>query len=132
MAWTDEQREEAKELYENANPTAETSTEIVKDIAETIGQTANGTRMILIKAGVYIKASGSKTPAKTAGSTGDKPKRMSKAESASALVAALNAQAIELEAEELAAIDRATGKMTALIKKWVDTMAGDEEEKEDE
>lgn len=131
MAWTDEQRAEAKELYENANPTAENSTEIVKDIAETLGQTANGTRMILIKAEVYIKASGGKaTPA--SGSSTDKPKRISKADSAKALIAALKAQAIELQSEELAAIDRATGKMNQLIKSWIDTIVGDDEEETDD
>ena len=59
VAWTDESKAEAVEMYTAAEPTPETSMEIVSDIAESIGQTPNGVRMILTKAGVYVK----KTPA---------------------------------------------------------------------
>jgi hypothetical protein len=37
------------------NPTPENSMEIVKAIAEEMGQSPNGVRMILTKAGVYVK-----------------------------------------------------------------------------
>lgn len=55
MAWTDEQKEAAKQAYLDANPTAENSSEIVKEIAEDMQQSPNGVRMILIQAGVYVK-----------------------------------------------------------------------------
>tara|TARA_R100000152_G_C6782249_1_gene219305 strand:- start:8795 stop:9145 length:351 start_codon:yes stop_codon:yes gene_type:complete len=57
--WTDEMKAQVVEDYQGAEPTPETSMEIVSDIAESIGQTPNGVRMILTKAGVYVK----KTPA---------------------------------------------------------------------
>jgi len=53
--WTDELKSQVIEDYQGADPTPETSMEIVSDIAENIGQTPNGVRMILTKAGVYVK-----------------------------------------------------------------------------
>jgi hypothetical protein len=41
--------------YESANPTPENTTEIVAQIAEEFGKTVNGVRLILSKAGVYVK-----------------------------------------------------------------------------
>jgi len=55
MAWDDDKRAEAISLYEAANPTPENSAEIVKDIAEELDESPNGVRMILTKAGVYVK-----------------------------------------------------------------------------
>ena len=67
MAWTDESKQEAIEMYTAENPTPENSMEIVKMIAEELGESPNGVRMILTKAGVYVK----KTPAaKSSGGTG--------------------------------------------------------------
>jgi len=89
MAWTDESKAEAVEMYENQNPTPETSLELCKQIAEELNETANGVRMILSKAGVYVK----KTPAKAAasgggsGSTGGT--RVSKAAAIESLTAAI-------------------------------------------
>ena len=64
--WTDELKSQVIEDYQGADPTPETSMEIVSDIAENIGQTPNGVRMILTKAGVYVK----KTPAASKASGG--------------------------------------------------------------
>ena len=68
MAWTDEKKEEAIEAYQDAQPTPETSMEIVKDIANDLDESPNGVRMILTKAEVYVR----KTPApkSSGGSTG--------------------------------------------------------------
>ena len=55
MAWTDEKKAEVIEAYEAANPTPENSMEIVAEIAEEHGESPNGVRMVLTKAGVYIK-----------------------------------------------------------------------------
>jgi len=59
MAWTDELKAQAVEMYTAEEPTPETSMEIVKMIADDIDESPNGVRMILTKAGVYVK----KTPA---------------------------------------------------------------------
>ncbi len=67
MAWTDESKEQAVEMYTAEEPTPDNSMEIVKMVAEELGESPNGVRMILTKAGVYVK----KTPAvKSSGGTG--------------------------------------------------------------
>ncbi len=53
--WTDERRDKAVELYEKAKPTPETTLKIIKEIAEELQESPNGVRMILTKAGVYIR-----------------------------------------------------------------------------
>ena len=68
MAWTDESKAEAVELYTTEDPTPETSMEIVKDIAELLGESPNGVRMILTRASVYVKKNPSRSS--TGGSTG--------------------------------------------------------------
>ena len=64
MAWTDESKAQAITMYTEQDPTPDTSMEIVKDIADELGESPNGVRMILTRAGVYVK----KNPA--TGSTG--------------------------------------------------------------
>src|SRR5210317_318364 len=59
MAWTDESKAQAVQMYQESEPTPETSMEIVKEIADELGESPNGVRMILTKAGVYVR----KTPA---------------------------------------------------------------------
>jgi len=59
--WTDELRAKVIKMYEDADPTAETSTEIIKDIATEIDGSANGVRLVLVQAGVYVKKDASKT-----------------------------------------------------------------------
>lgn len=66
MAWTDESKQQAIDMYQESEPTPETSMEIVKDIAEELGESPNGVRMILTKAGVYVR----KTPAARSSSGG--------------------------------------------------------------
>jgi beta-lactamase class A len=77
-AWTDELKASVIEKYEAAEPTPETSTEIIKDIAEEIEMSPNGVRMVLVQAGVYIKKEAGTSTAKTKTATGDKPARVSK------------------------------------------------------
>ena len=86
MPWTDEQKAEAVEAYTEQDPTSETSMEIVKQIADDMGQSPNGVRMILTKAGVYVK----KTPAaKSNGSAASTGTRISKAAAIEDLSAAI-------------------------------------------
>ena len=54
MAWTDESKQQAIDLYTEQDPTPETSMEIVKDIADELGESPNGVRMILTRASVYL------------------------------------------------------------------------------
>ena len=75
MAWDDDKRAEVVAQYEGADPTPETSMEIVKEIAESVGESPNGVRMILTKAGVYIKKDTTSTAAAAGGAKG---KRVSK------------------------------------------------------
>jgi hypothetical protein len=105
VAWDDDKKAEAVTLYEAASPTPETSMEIVKDIAEELDESPNGVRMILTKAGVYVK----KTPAakSSGGSTGTASTRVSKAAAAEALIAALSDAGQPVDEEIIAKL---TGK----------------------
>ena len=66
VAWTDEAKAQAVEMYTAEEPTPENSMEIVKEIAAELGESPNGVRMILTRAGVYVK----KTPATKSTSSG--------------------------------------------------------------
>ena len=113
MAWDDDKKAQAVNLYEEAEPTPETSMEIVKDIAEELDEPPNGVRMILTKAGVYVK----KTPAtkSSGGSTGGGT-RVSKAAAAEALIAALGDAGQEVDEEIIAKL---TGKASQYFTKVI-------------
>jgi hypothetical protein len=104
MAWDDDKKAQAVDLYEAAEPTPETSMEIVKEIAEELQESPNGVRMILTKAGVYVKkaASAGSAKAATTGST-----RVSKASAIEALTSALSDAGQEVDEEILSKL---TGK----------------------
>jgi|TARA_R100000455_G_C6252608_1_gene109030 DNA-directed RNA polymerase subunit F len=101
--WTDELKAQVVEDYQNAEPTPETSMEIVSDIAENIGQTPNGVRMILTKAGVYVK----KTPASGSKSSGGGGTRVSKEGAQQELSSALTDAGLEVDSS---IITKLTGK----------------------
>ena len=105
MAWTDESRQQAIEAYEAAGPTPENSMEIVKQIAEDMGESPNGVRMILTKAEVYVK----KAPAegKSSSSSGNGGTRVNKESAQQALIAALTDAGGEID-EDI--ISKLTGK----------------------
>ena len=113
MAWTQEQKDKLVADYLASEPTAETSAEICKELAEELEQTANGVRMILIAAGVYVK----KEPAKAAdkATTGTKAapeagKRMSKEAQIKELSNLITTRGLKLDTEIL---DKLTGKAAA-------------------
>lgn len=90
--WTEELKASVIEKYEGAEPTPETSTEIIKDIAEEIEMSPNGVRMVLVQAGVYVKKEAGTSTAKTkTAATGDKPARVSKESAIGELRAAIEA-----------------------------------------
>ena len=105
MAWTDEKKADAVEMYRNQDPTPETSMEIVKEIAEELDESPNGVRMILTKAGVYIKKTPAKAAASSGGSTGGT--RVSKAAAIESLTAAITDAGKEVDEEILSKL---TGK----------------------
>jgi hypothetical protein len=88
--WTEELKTKVIEMYETAGPTPESSTEIIKDIAEEIEMSPNGVRMVLVQAGVYVKKEASSSPSKTK-TTGEGTKRVSKESSIAELTAAIEA-----------------------------------------
>ena len=91
--WTDELKTKVIEMYEQAGPTPESSTEIIKDIAEEIEMSPNGVRMVLVQAGVYVKKDSSAGSAKTTKTaSGEGSKRVSKEDSIAALKAAIEAK----------------------------------------
>lgn len=90
MAWTDEDKQNAIDTYTGGNPTPENSTELIKQIAEDMSQSANGVRMVLVQAGVYVKKEASASPSKAkTTAAGDKAPRVSKESSIAELRAAL-------------------------------------------
>jgi len=116
MPWTDESKAEAVESYTDANPTPETSMEIVKQIADDLGESPNGVRMILTKAGVYVK----KTPAakSSGGSTGGT--RVSKQAAQDALVAAITDSGQEVDED---VVSKLTGKAAQYFTKVLTAVA---------
>lgn len=104
MAWDDDKKAQAVDMYEAAEPTPETSMEVVKEIADELGESPNGVRMILTKAGVYVK----KAPASSGnGSNGGGSTRVSKQAAQDALIAAINDKGGEVD-EDI--ISKLTGK----------------------
>lgn len=118
--WTDELKQQVIEEYEAAEPTPDNSMDIVTELAEKHEKTTNGVRMILSKAGVYIK----KTPSK--GDSGKKSEskggtRISKEEALNGLTETIEAAGLEPDED---VIKRLTGKaaqyFTEVIKKLND------------
>lgn len=111
MAWTDERKEQAIDAYQAANPTAENSMEIVKSIAEDMDESANGVRMILSKAGVYVKK---EQAASKKAASGDKPAstRVSKEDAHAKLQAAIEATGAVADME---IVSKLTGKAALYI-----------------
>jgi hypothetical protein len=112
MAWTEEIKQQVIDAYTGANPTPETSTEIIKDIAEEYEQSPNGVRMVLVQAGVYVKkeATTSTTTTTKTGATG--ATRVSKEASIAALKAAIKAKGKAVDEEIL---DKLTGKAAVYL-----------------
>lgn len=113
MAWTEDQKNEAIQAYKDGNPTPDNSTELIKEIAENMKQSANGVRMVLVQAGVYVKkeaaSSGTSKGEKTEGT-----KRVSKESQIAELTKAIEAKGAEVDEEILSKL---TGKAAAYFTK---------------
>ena len=107
MAWTDESTAQAVELYTEATATPETSMEIVKDIADELGESPNGVRMILTRAGVYVKKTTTKSSSSSTGGG-----RVSKADAQNTLRDAIQDAGQEVD---MSIIDKLTGKAAVYI-----------------
>lgn len=115
MAWTDEQKAQAKQMYLDGNPTPENSVELVKQIADDLNQSANGVRMLLNQAGVYVRKDEKAKPAPSTGkSDNEGSKRPSKEAQIQELREAIEARGAELDEEILGKL---TGKAAAYFVK---------------
>jgi len=110
MAWDDDKRALAISKYQEAEPTTENSMDICSEIADELGESVNGVRMILSKAGVWLK----KDPAATNAASGGQSKttkttstRVSKEDAQAQLTAAIEATGKEADAD---IISKLTGK----------------------
>ena len=115
MAWTDETKAQAVEMYQEQEPTPETSMEIVKDIADELGESPNGVRMILTKAGVYVR----KTPAAKTSNAGGGGGRVSVSDAQASLTSALSDAGQEVDE---AIISKLTGKAAVYFKGVVEAL----------
>lgn len=106
MAWDDAKKEKAVEMYLALEPTAETSMECVKEVAEKLGESPNGTRMILSKAEVYVKVEGAKTVKKEP-AEGKTTTRVSKESAIGDLTATIEGLGMTADA---AILEKLTGK----------------------
>ena len=65
--WSSEEKEQLVQDYLAAEPTPETTMEIVTTLAESYGKTVNGVRMVLTQGGHYIKKAAATTAKKKTG-----------------------------------------------------------------
>jgi len=117
MAWTDESKQEAIEMYQDSEPTPETSMEIVKEIAEHLGESPNGVRMILTKAGVYVRKTPAARSSSGGGSTGGG--RVSVSDAQDRLTSVLSDAGQEVDA---AIISKLTGKAAVYFANIVEAL----------
>ena len=85
MPWEEEKKQQAIEMYTGEDPTPEYSMEVVKSISTELGESPNGVRNILVRAGVYVK----KTPATRSSSSKTNGGRVSVADAQATLANAI-------------------------------------------
>lgn len=108
MAWTEDKKALAISKYEEAGPTPETSMDIVSEIAEELEESVNGVRMILSKAGVYVrKDPAAPTAASASKTTKTTSTRVSKEDAQAQLIAAIEAAGKDVDSD---IISKLTGK----------------------
>lgn len=104
----DETKQEIVDAYLKAEPTPENSMDIVNDLAEELGKSANSIRMILSNAGVYVKKTAkAATPSKASDSDEVKTSRKSKQSSIDDLSEAIRSAGQEVDD---AIVSKLTGK----------------------
>lgn len=110
--WTDELKQKAIDLYTQAEPTPETSTEIIKDIADELEMSPNGVRMVLVQAQVYVKKDPSTGTKTTKKETEGGSKRVSKESAIAELRAAIEAKGAPVDDDILGKL---TGKAATYL-----------------
>lgn len=116
MAWDDGKRAKVVKMYTESNPTPENSMEIVKQIADEIDESANGVRMVLSKAEVYVKKEGA--TAKTSSDKKPASTRVSKEAAQEKLIAAINDLGAEVDSE---IVSKLTGKAALYLAGILET-----------
>lgn len=109
VAWDDDMKARAVEMYTAQNPTPENSMEIVKEIAAELGESPNGVRMVLSRAEVYVKKTPASGSSSSSGSAGGG--RVSVSAAQDAVRAALSDAGIEPD-------DAIIGKLTGKAAKY--------------
>lgn len=107
MAWDDAKKDKVVKMYTDKNPQPDNSIEIVKELAEEVGETPNGVRMILSKAGVYVKSTQTTSGTKKDSSAEPKTPKVGKADKIARLSEAIESAGMTPDAEIL---DKLTGK----------------------
>lgn len=107
MAWDDEKKSKAVEMYLALEPTPDNSMECVKEVAEKLGESPNGTRMILSKAEVYVKKEATKGGEKKEAGEGKTSTRVSKESAIADLTATIEELGLTVDADILTKL---TGK----------------------
>lgn len=121
--WTEELKQEAIDKYLAAEPTPETSIEIIKEIAEEMEQSPNGVRMVLVQAGHYVKKDATtattKVGATSKGKTaGEGTKRVSKESQIAELKVAIEAKGGDIDDDILSKLTgKAAAYFTTILKK---------------
>lgn len=119
MQWTPELKAQVIEKYLAQKPTSETSTEIIKEIADELEASPNGVRMVLVQSGDYVKKdAGTTTTTTKPGAKTTGAKRVSKEDSINELKAAITAKGAEVDDEIL---DKLTGKAAIYFTKVLST-----------
>ncbi len=113
--WTDELKEQVKKDYLEAEPTPETSSEIVEKIAKDIGKTVNGVRTILSRAKVYITKAN--TPKVT--EEGTKTSRVNKADAIGKLESLITVNSLTLDS---GITSKLTGKAAVYFASLIETL----------
>ena len=118
VAWTDEAKAQAVEMYTAEDPTPENSMEVVKEFAAELGESPNGVRMILTRAGVYVK----KTPAtKATSGGGGGGGRVSVADAQQSVIDAISDAGMEADQ---AIISKLTGKAANYFAEIINKLNG--------
>lgn len=118
MAWTDEQKQKVIDLYTEAKPTPETSTEIIKQIAEDEELSPNGVRMVLVQAGVYVKKEAA-TTSKGGATKTEGSKRVSKETAIGALRKLIEDKGAPVDDEIL---EKLTGKAAVYLTSVINSI----------
>ena len=115
--WTEELKAEVVQEYLNQDPTPENTMDIVAEIAENYDKTVNGVRMVLTRAGAYVKKAASASSPKSGGGS----KRVNKAEAIDALKDAITSVGQEVD-EDI--VSRLTGKAAVYFTSVIKAVSG--------